>query len=98
VQLALTIPKQAGGPRQELHRDGELSLLDLSGAAQANPPPPPIIPLPPILPLTRSNLGTRPPGVSPACMHVWRGMWLLLMYPYMDICLYDATCGRMAPG
>jgi ectoine hydroxylase-related dioxygenase (phytanoyl-CoA dioxygenase family) len=30
IHLALTIPKQAGGGKQELHRDGDLSLLDLA--------------------------------------------------------------------
>ena len=30
VHLALTIPKQAGGAAQELHRDGDLSLVSLA--------------------------------------------------------------------
>eukprot|EP00615_Pteridomonas_danica_P011479 CAMPEP_0114328214 /NCGR_PEP_ID=MMETSP0101-20121206/260_1 /TAXON_ID=38822 ORGANISM="Pteridomonas danica, Strain PT" /NCGR_SAMPLE_ID=MMETSP0101 /ASSEMBLY_ACC=CAM_ASM_000211 /LENGTH=150 /DNA_ID=CAMNT_0001457467 /DNA_START=895 /DNA_END=1347 /DNA_ORIENTATION=- len=29
LQLAVTLPKQSGGLAQELHRDGDLSLLDL---------------------------------------------------------------------
>ena len=31
IHLNLTIPKQAGGPRQQLHRDGDLSLIDMPG-------------------------------------------------------------------
>ena len=31
IHLALTIPKQAGSEAQQLHRDGELSLLNIPG-------------------------------------------------------------------
>jgi hypothetical protein len=36
IQLALTIPKQAGGLSQQLHRDGDLSLLALADLAKCD--------------------------------------------------------------
>ena len=36
IQLALTIPKQAGGLSQQLHRDGDLSLLALADLANCD--------------------------------------------------------------
>uniref|UniRef100_A0A7S4KCF3 Uncharacterized protein n=1 Tax=Odontella aurita TaxID=265563 RepID=A0A7S4KCF3_9STRA len=33
MHVCLTIPKRPGSPRQELHRDGDLSLLDVGGLA-----------------------------------------------------------------